>query len=185
LSLKGAALQSIGGFSEAERAHIKILEMCEEMAGRLQPEEPVFHELGYAQSLLQMHRFEEACARAAHAKTRAVSSGLLQLALVADVLTASSLFGLRRYDEAYACFSQVLSNVQDRKGDKPHLKADLGRLLHHTGKSLLKLGRLNEALDMHRAALRRERSWWTHEALSCALEAQRRPEHLGWQVSSA
>jgi CHAT domain-containing protein len=184
LTLKSAALQSVGALPDAERTQLRILEICRDSAADLDPKEAVFHELMYAQTLLQMRRFEEVCERAAHAKPAAMALRLVELAFLADVLNASSLFGLERYQEAYQCFSKSLADAQARRAEIPDLEGHLGRLFHHTGKSLLKLGRIDEALEMHRSALRRERIWWTHEGLSCALQARRQPGQVAEALSS-
>ena len=184
LTLKSAALQSIGALPEAEQAQLRMLEICKDSAVSLDPKESVFHELTYAQTLLQMRRFEEVCDRTAHARHDAATLGLSELVFLADVLTASGLFGLRRYQEAYECFSKILADAQAGRIEAPNVEGHLGRLLHHTGKSLLKLGRIDEALEKHRAALRRERIWWAHEGLSCALEARRQPGQLAEALSS-
>lgn len=184
LELKGSALQSIGALSEAERVYVKVLQICYLMADVLEPAELVLHELGYAQTLLSLHRFDEVRASAARARERALSFGLTELAHVAQMLDGSGLFGLGQYNDAYVSFSQTLSRIQNAGVGTPRMEAYLGRLLHHTGKSLLRLGRVDEALDMHRAALRTERAWWSHEGVSCALEAQTERGHLAEALSA-
>jgi len=184
LALKSSALQNIGALAEVERVQARISAICGQIGERLNPRDLLFHELGRAQTLLQTQRFDELRALATEVKPRAESSGLAELSILADLFIASSLFGLGEYEEAYKCFSKIVSDFQDGKSGGPYLQSQLGRLMHHAGKSLLKMGRRDEAVDMHRKALRTERAWWSHEGLSRALETRSRSGQLAEALSS-
>ncbi len=184
LSVKTVALECIGALPEAERTQVRVLEICKDARNNVDSGVQLLQELMYAEILLHLGRFQEVCNRVARTCEAASRAGVAQMIFHSEVLRASSLLGLRRYDEAYQSFSRILATAQQGKPDIPNLDSYLARLLHHTGKSLRKLGRIDEALEKHRAALQLERVWWIYEGLSSALETRRSPGDLAEAFSS-
>jgi CHAT domain-containing protein/tetratricopeptide (TPR) repeat protein len=182
LTLKVETLQSLNAALEAERTQLKVLEICEAIEEKLRPEVPIFQELMYVQSLLQMRRYDEVFLYAEDARPRALAQKLVDLVFLADVFVATSLFGLGRYDAAYARFKQAFELI--KSDNSPSLQGHRGRVLHHMGKSLVRAGKIDEAITAHRAALRQLRIWWVYEGLSRALEAKGDRDFLGEALSS-